>query len=182
MQHTTRPLVTVLQILVLLAAVARVSSGVAAANSGSDWLKPASEALSVARQTLQSFDPGAGNTEELDPWDRVLGEIRLNAQNCVDARLQAIEKIKGAIKKTYGAKGDEIVQLNFNAVDGTLANLHEVKVPERVTATRNRPPVVSEQAPELVDLLEDFLAHQAHRGGLGAVILELDHIEQRSSG
>ena len=97
MQHTTRPLVTVLQILVLLAAVARVSSGVAAANSGSDWLKPAREALSVARQTLQSFDPGAGNTEELDPWDRVLGEIRLNAQKCIDARAEDINTIKAAV-------------------------------------------------------------------------------------
>ena len=46
-------------------------------------------------------------------------------------RDEAIEKIKDAIKKTYGNKGDEIVQLNFNAVDGTLANLHEVKVPDR---------------------------------------------------
>ena len=55
-------------------------------------------------------------------------------------RDEAIEKIKNAIKKTYGAKGDEIVQLNFNAVDGTLANLHEVKVPDAVTATATRPP------------------------------------------
>ncbi len=98
MQHRTRPPVTVLQILVLLAAISLLCSGVAATNSGSDWLKPAREALSVARQTLESFDPGAGNTEALDPWERVLGEIRLNAQNCVDARLQAIGKIKGTLK------------------------------------------------------------------------------------
>ena len=65
-------------------------------------------------------------------------------------REEAIEKIKGAIKKTYGAKGDEIVQLNFNAVDGTLANLHEVKVPDAVTATTTRPPTVSDEAPDLV--------------------------------
>jgi len=65
-------------------------------------------------------------------------------------RDEAIAKIKGAIKKTYGVKGDEIVQLNFNAVDGTLANLHEVKIPAEVTATRMRPPIVSEDAPELV--------------------------------
>jgi pyruvate-ferredoxin/flavodoxin oxidoreductase len=65
-------------------------------------------------------------------------------------RDEAIEKIKGAIKKTYGAKGDEIVQLNFNAVDGTLANLHEVKVPGTVTATATRPPTVSDEAPDLV--------------------------------
>ncbi len=65
-------------------------------------------------------------------------------------RDEAIEKIKNAIKKTYGAKGDEIVQLNYNAVDGTLANLHEVTVPDTVTATMTRPPTVSAEAPDLV--------------------------------
>jgi pyruvate-ferredoxin/flavodoxin oxidoreductase len=65
-------------------------------------------------------------------------------------RDEAIAKIKDAIQKTYGMKGDEIVRLNFNAVDATLANLHEVEVPSEVTATTSRPPIVSEQAPELV--------------------------------
>ena len=44
-------------------------------------------------------------------------------------RDEAIEQIKKAIKKTYGKKGDEVVQKNFAAVDHTLAHLHEVKVP-----------------------------------------------------
>jgi pyruvate-ferredoxin/flavodoxin oxidoreductase len=65
-------------------------------------------------------------------------------------REEAIEKIKSAIKKTYGNKGDEIVRLNFEAVDSTLANLHEVKVPDKVTATFTRPPTVSSDAPDLV--------------------------------
>ncbi len=65
-------------------------------------------------------------------------------------REEAIAKIKTAVKKTYGKKGDEIVRLNFNAIDQTLANLHKVTVPNAVTATRTRPPVVSEQAPDLV--------------------------------
>ncbi len=65
-------------------------------------------------------------------------------------RDEAITKIKQAIKKTYGMKGDEIVRLNYNAVDGTLANLHEVEVPDQVTATKTRPPIVSDLAPDLV--------------------------------
>ncbi len=36
---------------------------------------------------------------------------------------EAIEMIKKSIKKTYGSKGEKIVQMNFNAVDQTLANL-----------------------------------------------------------
>jgi len=65
-------------------------------------------------------------------------------------RDEAIAKIKGAIEKTYGKKGDEIVNLNFRAVDSTLANLHEVPIPSQASATRTRPPIVSENAPELV--------------------------------
>jgi pyruvate-ferredoxin/flavodoxin oxidoreductase len=65
-------------------------------------------------------------------------------------RDEAIAKIKGAIKKTYGKKGDEIVRRNFEAVDKTLANLHEINVPEKVTATRHRPPTVPECAPDFV--------------------------------
>jgi len=43
---------------------------------------------------------------------------------------QAIELLKRDIKKTYGKKGDQIVQMNIDAVDRTLANLVEVSVPE----------------------------------------------------
>ena len=42
---------------------------------------------------------------------------------------QAVELIKAAIKKTYGKKGDEIVNMNCAAVDGAIEALHEVKVP-----------------------------------------------------
>ncbi len=38
-------------------------------------------------------------------------------------------RIKHSIKKTYGAKGEEVVRKNFEAVEQTLANLFEVKVP-----------------------------------------------------
>jgi pyruvate-ferredoxin/flavodoxin oxidoreductase len=65
-------------------------------------------------------------------------------------REQAIEAIKQSIKKTYGKKGDQIVQQNFAAVDQTLANLFEVKVPSAVTSTIEMPPVVSPKAPTFV--------------------------------
>ena len=63
---------------------------------------------------------------------------------------EAIEMIKKTIKKTYGAKGDKIVQMNFNAVDQTLANLFEVEIPSRVTSKFQFLPPVSESAPEFV--------------------------------
>jgi len=43
--------------------------------------------------------------------------------------VQAIAKIKQAIEKTYGKKGVEVVRMNLQAVDQTLENLHEVKIP-----------------------------------------------------
>ncbi|MFP4054334.1 MAG: pyruvate:ferredoxin (flavodoxin) oxidoreductase, partial [Phycisphaerae bacterium] len=63
---------------------------------------------------------------------------------------EAIAKIKEAIKKTYGKKGEEIVQKNYKAVDQTIENLHEVQVPDQVTSTIEKPPVVPDAAPEFV--------------------------------
>jgi pyruvate-ferredoxin/flavodoxin oxidoreductase len=84
--------------------------------------------------------------------------VRINTimQTCFFAisgvlpRAEAIEQIKKAIKKTYGKKGDVVVQKNFAAVDHTLAHLFEVKVPGKVTATRSMPPTVSDAAPDFV--------------------------------
>jgi len=63
---------------------------------------------------------------------------------------EAIEQIKKAIKKTYGAKGDEIVKKNYEAVDQTLANLFKIDVPAAVTSTFELPPAVSDKAPDYV--------------------------------
>ncbi|MBN1649045.1 MAG: pyruvate:ferredoxin (flavodoxin) oxidoreductase [Spirochaetales bacterium] len=42
---------------------------------------------------------------------------------------KAIELIKGAIKKTFGKKGDDIVKMNWACVDKTSDSLQKVKVP-----------------------------------------------------
>jgi pyruvate-ferredoxin/flavodoxin oxidoreductase len=63
---------------------------------------------------------------------------------------EAIAAIKNAIQKAYGKKGQEIVEKNFNAVDQTLEHLHQVEVPQTVTSTHEKPPVVSPDAPEFV--------------------------------
>jgi pyruvate-ferredoxin/flavodoxin oxidoreductase len=63
---------------------------------------------------------------------------------------EAIAKIKEAIKKTYGKKGEEIVQKNYNAVDQALSGLKDIDVPAEATSTMDMPPVVSDKAPEFV--------------------------------
>ncbi|MFH0881604.1 MAG: pyruvate:ferredoxin (flavodoxin) oxidoreductase [bacterium] len=84
--------------------------------------------------------------------------VRINTimQTCFFAisdilpREEAIEKIKSAIKKTYGKKGEQVVQMNYKAVDNTLANLSEVKIPDKVTSTIELRPAVPAEAPEYV--------------------------------
>ena len=63
---------------------------------------------------------------------------------------EAIAHIKGAIRKTYGSKGQSVVDKNFAAVDGTLARLCEVKVPEAVSSRTAMPPLVPANAPDFV--------------------------------
>jgi len=63
---------------------------------------------------------------------------------------EAIESIKQSIRKTYGAKGEDIVKKNFEAVEQTLANLVEVKVPGSVSSKIEKPPVVPLEAPDFV--------------------------------
>ncbi len=93
---------------------------------------------------------------------KVAGEtgmgVRINSimQTCFFAisniipKDKAIESIKNAIKKTYGSKGDKIVQMNFASVDKTLENLFEVKVPDKITSTFKLKPAVSDKAPEFI--------------------------------
>ncbi|PHJ56368.1 pyruvate-flavodoxin oxidoreductase [Nostoc linckia z18] len=57
-------------------------------------------------------------------------------------REEAIAKIKNSIRKTYGKKGDEIVQMNLKAVDTTLENLYPLPIlhsplstPQRTTSS-----------------------------------------------
>ncbi|MCS7053603.1 MAG: pyruvate:ferredoxin (flavodoxin) oxidoreductase [Ignavibacterium sp.] len=63
---------------------------------------------------------------------------------------EAIKLIKDSIKKTYGAKGDKIVQMNFEAVDKTLDNLFEVPVPDKITSNIKLQPAIQGDAPEFV--------------------------------
>jgi pyruvate-ferredoxin/flavodoxin oxidoreductase len=62
----------------------------------------------------------------------------------------AIEKIKHAAEKSYGKKGRAVVEANWRAIDETLANLHEVKVPAEVSSTFELPDAVPADAPDFV--------------------------------
>lgn len=72
-------------------------------------------------------------------------------------REEAIAHIKESIRKTWGRRGPEVVRRNVEAVDSALDNLHEVPVPDKVTATRTRPPRVPEHAPDFVQKVTRLL-------------------------
>ncbi len=84
------------------------------------------------------------------------GRINTVMQTCFFAlsgalpREEALAAIKHAIEKTYGKRGEAVVQRNFAAVDHSLAHLFEVQVPASVTSTFERAAPVSPEAPEFV--------------------------------
>jgi pyruvate-ferredoxin/flavodoxin oxidoreductase len=84
------------------------------------------------------------------------GRINTIMQTCFFAisgvlpREEAIAAIKGTIKKTYGRRGDAVVQKNYAAVDLALGHMHEVKVPRAATSAFDIRPPVPAAAPEFV--------------------------------
>lgn len=63
---------------------------------------------------------------------------------------EAIDYIKTAIRKTYGRKGEEVVQKNFRAVDQTLENLFRVNYNDYQTGDREIEAPISGDAPDFV--------------------------------
>ena len=84
------------------------------------------------------------------------GRINTVMQTCFFAisgvlpKDEAIAAIKKGVQKSYGKKGAAVVQKNFEAIDQTLANLHEVPVPAQVTSRFSLPPIVPDAAPDFV--------------------------------
>jgi pyruvate-ferredoxin/flavodoxin oxidoreductase len=84
------------------------------------------------------------------------GRVNTIMQTCFFAisgvlpREQAIAEIKHSIEKTYGKRGEAVVKKNFDAVDQTLAHLHEIKVPAKATSKYAMRETVPAGAPEFV--------------------------------
>jgi len=63
---------------------------------------------------------------------------------------KAVGAIKKSILKSYGRKGEKIVNMNNAAVDGALQNLFQVEVPSKATSKIRMIPPVPEDSPEFV--------------------------------
>jgi len=66
------------------------------------------------------------------------------------SREDAIREIKEAIAKTYGKRGQTVVEQNYAAVDAALSHMYRVQVPAEVTSELVRPPIVPAEAPDFV--------------------------------
>ena len=62
----------------------------------------------------------------------------------------AITAIKHAVEKTYGKKGQRIVELNFKAIDETLAGLHSVPLPTKVSSLFDIASRLGDAAPDFI--------------------------------
>ncbi len=84
------------------------------------------------------------------------GRINTIMQTCFFAlsgvlpQKEAIAEIKKYIEKTYFKKGRKVIEQNFKAVDQTLENLFEVKIPGKVTAVNTNGKTTLAGAPEFV--------------------------------
>jgi pyruvate-ferredoxin/flavodoxin oxidoreductase len=84
------------------------------------------------------------------------GRINTVMQTCFFAlagilpREDAIGRIKESISKTYGKRGQTVLERNFAAVDGALSSLHEVVVPKEVAGKPSWRLEIADSAPDFV--------------------------------
>ena len=113
--------------------------------------RPVQEQIIAKRINLYAIDAGRIAREV-----GLAGRTNTILQTCFFAisgvlpREEAIARVKAAIAKSYGRRGVEVVERNEAAVDRALEGLNRIEVPDRVTATRELPPVVPADAPEFV--------------------------------
>jgi pyruvate-ferredoxin/flavodoxin oxidoreductase len=77
---------------------------------------------------------------------------------------EAIGHIKAAIQKTYGRRGESIVEQNWTAIDEALHSLQEVAVPAEATSGKQQAPALAACELEFVNRVTSAMA--AGRGDL----------------
>jgi pyruvate-ferredoxin/flavodoxin oxidoreductase len=70
----------------------------------------------------------------------------------------AIKYLKDQIQELFGRKGEKIVKMNWDAVDGTLANLMEIQVPADWANAAGGPPAGAEVPAWVTEVMQPMLA------------------------
>ena len=70
----------------------------------------------------------------------------------------AVEYMKSAAKKSYGKKGDDVVQMNWNAIDAGVDAVHKVEIPESwKNPAPDAPAAKLEGRPATVKMVEELM-------------------------
>ncbi|MEM5774835.1 MAG: 4Fe-4S binding protein, partial [Anaerolineaceae bacterium] len=107
------------------------------------------------------------------------GRVNTIMQTCFFAisgilpREAAIEQIKYSIKKTYGKRGEKVVQANYAAVDASIAHLEEVTVPAQADSALTFRPAVPAEAPAFVkDVLGKIISYDGENVPVSAMPID----------
>ena len=77
---------------------------------------------------------------------------------------QALEYMKAAAKKSYGKKGDEVVQKNYAAIEAGMNAIEEIHYPESwATTTCGATPIHVTDDPYFADFIQPILAQQGDK-------------------
>ena len=83
---------------------------------------------------------------------------------------KAVELMKKAALKSYGSKGDDIVKMNYAAIDAGVDSVVEVKIPES-WATAEDKPVVKKSVPAFIsDVVEVMNAQEGDKLPVSAFV------------
>ena len=76
---------------------------------------------------------------------------------------QAVELLKDSIHKTYGSKGEKVVNMNIAAVDQALGALQEVKYPESWAELADKPYLPEDDDDYIREVVRPILAQQGDK-------------------
>lgn len=91
-----------------------------------------------------------GNEIGLGPRINVIMQTAFFAISNIIPLETAVDQIKQAIVKSYGKRGEKVVNMNYQAVEVALANLKEVAVPASADSSLAMKPPVGPHAPAFV--------------------------------
>jgi len=87
--------------------------------------------------------------------------------NVIDFR-EAIDYLKDSIRKTYGKKGEKIVEMNINAVDQAAPALNKIEYPKTWATSADTPSIYNDEDPYIRDVVRPILAQQGDKLAVSA--------------
>jgi pyruvate-ferredoxin/flavodoxin oxidoreductase len=109
--------------------------------------------LQIIEKNIQVYCIDAYNIAAITGMDKRINTIMQTCFFSISGVLPAeiaIKSIKDAVEKTYGRKGKRLVELNFKAIDETLANLFKVNIPQKIDARFELSHHIADTAPDFV--------------------------------